>query len=215
MRSLYRVVTVLIVAALPGFATSPVQASPAPHEVLQSLADDALTLLTDQKMTDTDRQQAFRSLLQEGFDIDAVSRFVLGRYWRQATPQERESFTILFEDYIVATYAVRLGHYDREMFQVTGSRVLDDEDRVLVLSEIRPPNGPGIKVDWRMHRIDSGWRITDIVVEGVSMAVAQRAEFASVIRSQGGVSGLLIKLEAKTRHLGTRRYADTAQPTTH
>lgn len=215
MRTLNRIVALLVLACLPVFQIAPAGAASAPQEVLRALADDALSVLTDQEMSDADRQRAFRTLLQRGFDIDAISRFVLGRYWRGATPEERRTFAALFEDYIVATYAIRLGHYDREMFQVKGSRVLDDMDRVLVQSEIRPPNAPSIGVDWRMQRTVDGWRITDIVIEGVSMAVAQRAEFASVIRSQGGVGGLLQKLEAKTRHLGDRRMADKGQPTTH
>lgn len=215
MRSLYRFVTILVVAFLPGLTVAPAAAAPAPQEVLRALADDALSVLTDQELSDADRQQAFRNLLQRGFDLDAISRFVLGRYWRRATSGEREVFATLFEDYIVATYAIRLGHYDRDMFQVTGTRALDHADRVLVQSEIRPPDAPGISVGWRMHRSDGKWRITDIVVEGVSMAVAQRAEFASVIRSQGGVDGLLMTLEAKTRHLGNRRYADTGVAASH
>jgi phospholipid transport system substrate-binding protein len=174
--------------------------------VLQALAEDALTVLTDDGLGEKERQRAFRDLLQRGFDIDAVSRFVLGRYWRRASAEEREDFRLLFEDYVVATYAVHLSHYASDMFHIVGERRDEDARFAMVRSEIRPPVGPVLAVDWRMQDIDGEWRITDIVVEGVSMAVAQRAEFASVIRSSGGIGGLLERLAAKTSHLTGRRY---------
>lgn len=188
---------------LPQFAA---RAAPA-QEALRALADDALAVLTDEAMDEQSRQQAFRDVLRRGFDVEAVSRFVLGRYWRQASEEERAAFARLFEDYIVTTYAVRLANYRAGMFEVLGARELDRPQHALVQSEIRPSAGPSVRVDWRMHENAGRWRVTDILVEGVSMAVAQRAEFASVIRRDGGVNGLIERLETLTRELRDRRYA--------
>ena len=210
MRFLRYHVLVLICASIWALPPSlSAQAAPAPHEVLRAMADDALSILTDRELSEQSRQHAFRGLLQRCFDIDAVSRFVLGRHWRQTSAEDRQAFKLLFEDYVVATYAVRLGQLDAKLFQVTGTRQLDRPREVLVTSEIQPPDAPRLKVDWRMHDHDGQWQITDVVIEGVSMVLAQRAEFASVIRNDGGVGGLIARLEAKTRHLSERRYAES------
>ena len=193
---------VVMLAAL----AAPAAASPAPRETLQALADEALTVLTDRSLSEVERQRAFRNVLHRGFDIDAVSRFVLGRYWRRASEAERHDFRVLFEDYVVATYAIHPGNYGSDMFHIVGERRDEASGDAVVRSEIRPPAGPALTVDWRMRESGGQWRITDIMVEGVSLAVAQRAEFASVIRSAGGVSGLLDRLAAKTQHLNDRRY---------
>ncbi len=172
-----------------------------PQAFLRTLAADAFILLTDDNLTPANRALAFRQLLRRDFDLPAVSRFVLGRYWRRADRAERAEFTRLFEDYVVAIYGRRLGNYGSAGLKITGQRD-DGSDGAIVHSRIEPHNGPVITLDWRLKNRADGWRVVDIMVEGVSLAMAQRSEFATVIRSSGGrVSGLLTKLRKKTQTL--------------
>ena len=74
----------------------------------------------------------------------------------------------------------------------------DDSDTV-VRSEIVSPGFPEVRVDWRVRRTGGAYRIVDVTVEGVSLAITQRDEFAAVIRSNGGqVEGLLSALREET-----------------
>jgi phospholipid transport system substrate-binding protein len=184
----------------------PAQASESdPQKFLSTLAREATTLLSDDGMDQAERAAAFRGLLRRGFDVAAVSRFVLGRYWRRASEPERIEFSQLFEDYIVANYGRRLGSKLDNALKITGHRA-DGPKGAIVHSQFGPKNGLKngtiIKLDWRLRRRATGWRVVDIMVEGVSMALAQRSEFATVIRSTGGqVAGLLVKLRKKTQTL--------------
>ena len=183
------------------FIAPPRAAEPDPEKFLGALAREAIAVLSDDALDRAGREDAFRKLLRRGFDLPAVSRFVLGRYWRRANVMEREEFTELFEDYVVATYGRRLGRYGGYFLKVSGQRA-DGNNGAIVHSKIGAGKGPVIKVDWRLTRHAEGWRVVDIMVEGVSLALAQRSEFAAVIRGSGGrVSGLLAKLRKKTQTL--------------
>lgn len=142
------------------------------------------------------RLARFRMLFHNDFDVPGIGRFVLGRYWRAATPQEQQEFLALFQEYVVRAYSARLGEYGGEPFRVTGARPSGHE--TVVTSEILRPNGNRIEVDW--HVVDSGgrYKITDVYIGGVSMKVTQRDEFAAVIQRNGGrVEGLLAQLRQK------------------
>lgn len=164
--------------------------------LIASLGDRALKVLVVDSQSDEQRIEAFRGLLNEGFDLPLIGRYALGRYWRQATAGQKDEYGKLFEDFIVRTYAARLGQYSGETLKVDGSRT-DDGDTI-VSSEIVRPDKPAIRVDWRVRNTDAGPKIVDVVVEGVSMLLTQRDEFASVIQRAGGnVEGLLVRLREK------------------
>ncbi len=146
------------------------------------------------------RQARFRELFRDDFDLPGIGQFVLGRYWRIATPQEQQDFLGLFQEYLVRAYSARLGAYGGEPFRVTGVRSNGDE--TVVTSEIIRQSGGRIAVDW--YLIGRGpYKITDVYVGGVSMKVTQRDEFASVIQRNGGrVEALIAQLRQKLNIAG-------------
>lgn len=142
------------------------------------------------------RLARFRELFHNDFDVPGIGRFVLGRYWRTATPQQQAEFLQLFQEYIVRAYSTRLGQYAGEPFRVTGARPAGGE--TIVSSEIVRASGAPVEVDWYLDGGGAGqYKITDVYVGGVSMAVTQRDEFASIIQRNGGVAGLLSQLRQK------------------
>ncbi len=142
------------------------------------------------------RLTRFRALFNQDFDVPSIGRFVLGRYWNAATPQEQQEFLSLFQEYIVRAYSARLGEYGGEPFRVTGARASGTE--TIVSSEIQRSNGNKIEVDWYVVGQGGSHRITDVYVAGVSMKVTQRDEFAAVIQRNGGqVGALLTQLRQK------------------
>jgi phospholipid transport system substrate-binding protein len=190
--------TILLTVAL-AFAAAPAgadDANPAASAFMQSLGSKAITELIDPAVPQPDRQARFRRLLDEHFDMAAIAKFTLGRYWRTATDEQRTEFRKLFEDFLVQSYSTRFVEYRGEGFVVVGSTT-DERGTTVVRSKIDMPSSEDIRVDWHLRAADGGFAIVDIVVEGVSMAVTQRSEFASVIQSRGGIAGLLDALRAK------------------
>jgi phospholipid transport system substrate-binding protein len=152
----------------------------------------------DKKAPLTERLTRFRQLFQADFDGPGIARFVLGRYWRTASEQEQQEYMKLFEDYVIFVYGTRLSHFNGETFKVRGSRT--DESGTVVSTEIISPSGePPIKVDWRLVADRGAFKINDVIIEGISMMVTQRSEFASIIQRHGGqVGGLLALMREKT-----------------
>jgi phospholipid transport system substrate-binding protein len=175
----------------------PVAAAADPAAMISSLGSRALEVL-GKNATPAQRVSRFRDLLRKDFDVPGIARFVLGRYWKVATPEQQAEFVRLFEDYIALAYSTRLAEYTGETFKVTGSR--PDADGAVVMSEIlRPTGAPPVKVDWRLASHNGVYKIRDVSVDGISMAVTQRSEFASVIQHNGGqVQGLIGMLREKT-----------------
>lgn len=161
------------------------------------LADKALATLNTPGGNLEQREAAFQKLLREGFDLKLIGRFVLGRYWRTATPGQRDDFQRLFEEFVIKSYSYRLGGYKGENFTIISTRAAGEKD-ALVRTRIVRPSGPPITADWRVRAKGDRFRIIDVMVEGVSMAVTQRSEFAAVI-SRGGFDGLLEALRARVQ----------------
>ena len=184
-------------------ATAKAEASPeavkGASQFIQWLADQAIAVLGSSNSTLETREMEFRRLLAQGFAMPFIGRFVLGRYWRTTPPEQREDYQELFAEYILRTYSSRLGGYAGETFSVTGARPAGKQD-ILVATRIDRPSGPPIKADWRVRVFDNEYKIIDIMVEGVSMAVTQRSEFTNVVRSQG-IEGLLQALRARTERM--------------
>jgi len=194
-----RVIRTILLAVALAFAAAPAgadDANPAASAFVQSLGSKAIAELIDPAMPQSDRQARFRTLLDEHFDMPAIAKFTLGRYWRTATDEQRTEFRKLFEDFLVQSYSTRFAEYHGEGFVVAGSTT-DDGGTTVVHSKIDMPSSEDIRVDWHLRAVEGGFVIVDIVVEGVSMAVTQRSEFASVIQSRGGIAGLLDALRAK------------------
>jgi len=171
------------------------QVSADPRAFVGSLGARAIEVLGP-SVPPQQRQARFRELLQNDFDVPSIGQFVLGRYWRAATPQEQQEFLQLFQEYVVQAYSARLGEYGGAPFRVTGSRPAGDE--VVVTSEIARPGAPPIQIDWFLINRGGALKITDVYVGGVSMKVTQRDEFSAVIQRNGGqIGALLVQLRQK------------------
>ena len=167
---------------------------------IDELAERASTVLADKNVSASERTSRFRAMFTESFNVPEVARFVLGRYWGKATPEQREEYLQLFEKLIIGTWAPRFAEYNRESFNITSARVVGEES-ALVASTLTVGTSEPFRVDWRVGRLDQTYKILDIVVEGISMKVTHRSEFGSVIRRNGGLEGLLQALRKKTAAL--------------
>jgi len=172
---------------------------PEASSFVSRLAERAIQGLTNKDISTEERTQRFRQLLTEGFDVPQIGRFVLGRYWRVATEDERAEYLKLFEDFIVANYANRFGEYAGENLKIgAGSRTGDGD--VIVYSELIRPSGAPVKVDWKLRPEGGAFKIVDVAVEGVSMTITQRDDFSASIQRNGGrVEGLLSMLRDKVK----------------
>ncbi|MEX2310989.1 MAG: ABC transporter substrate-binding protein [Rhodospirillales bacterium] len=163
------------------------------------LGDEAISKLTDKKITIDEQEQRFRSIVQEYVAFNTIARWVLGgRYWKVASEAQQNRYLKLFEDLMVATYAHRFQNYSGEKMIVNATRIIDDTQAMVQTALHRPNADKPLQVDWRVRETEGRLRVIDIMVEGLSMAQSQRSEFSSVLRENGGsIDALMDTLESR------------------
>src|SRR6185295_8335774 len=148
MHSLRTFCTALILTATIAVAQSAAatgDASPAALAFIQELGNDAIQELTNPAIPQAEREARFRRLLVDRFDMAAISKFVLGRFWRSANEEQRVEFQRLFVDFIVGSYSVRFSEYLGQGVKVTGSSA-GDGGTILVHSKIDMPSSKDARV---------------------------------------------------------------------
>lgn len=191
-----------LVALTLGATAGKAQTEDAPRKFISALADRAITTVADRQLPQIERDESFRKLFVSSFDIPEIGRFVLSRYWRVATPDQQQDFLSLFEDINVLTWAKRFQDYNGESLE-TVSASKDGDHGWIVDSHILRNQGPMIPVQWRLREKDDGsLRVVDIIVEGVSMAITYRSDYAAALQANGGkVDGLLSIMRTKLDQL--------------
>jgi|SRR6516162_1425311 len=189
--------TLLLLIASASLAAPPSVIAADANVFMSELWNRAVEVLS-KKAPLEERLARFRQLFHADFDGPGIARFVLGRYWRSASEEEQQEYLKLFENYVVYVYGTRLSNFNGEAFRVRGSRT-DESGTIVSTDIISPGREPPIKIDWRLIADNGAFKINDVVIEGISMMVTQRSEFASVIQRHGGkVGGLLALMREKT-----------------
>ena len=172
-----------------------------PEAFIVQLRDVSLEQLTDQSVAAEERRARFQTLLNEGFDVEAVSSFVLAKYWRQASDNERQMFKTVFSDVLTARFLPVFDLYQDGMdlsvdrvSEAGGSGQVFD-----VFSTLKRPNEEPVKIAWRLLQRDGGnFKIVDVRVENLSMAITLRSEYTTQLQRNGGsVAGLIDDLKQR------------------
>jgi phospholipid transport system substrate-binding protein len=170
--------------------------------VVEGLAEQAWALIESPELDQRGRLDQLTRLLASKTDVGLLSRLVLGRHWQRLTANQQAGYERLFGEVVLLNLARRLDQYAHgakgplaEHFRVTGSLPAGKQD-VLVRSKVVPPRGAPVSVDWRLRMLDDQPVIIDLIIEGVSLLVTQRSEFAAVIE-RSDMDGLLAELRAR------------------
>lgn len=171
-------------------------ASQAAAQFVERLGNEAVVLLAaTREAVPEERRAALRALIQRGFELEVTSRFVLGKHWTRANARQRAEFRDLFTEYLLNSYTRQLHALQAESLTILASHPVGERD-ILVETKVRSRDGTMSSPVWRVRLIDGDYRIIDVSLDGVSLALSQRREFAAVI-AQIGLDGLLERLRAK------------------
>lgn len=190
---------VVVFVAILGFGDAGLASVNGAAQFIHVLGNQAIGALQAPNQTLAQREAQFRALLAQGFDLRFIGRFALGKHWREASLGEKNDYLSLFSEYVLQTYSSRLGGYAGETLTVVGARQASEKD-IVVQTQIDRPSGPPILAEWRVREKDGQYRIIDVSVEGISMAVTQRSEFSAVVK-RNGIPGLLALLRARTNKI--------------
>jgi phospholipid transport system substrate-binding protein len=179
----------LPLALPPGSAAAAIDAARA-STFIQATGNDLVSAINTNAPV-ASRRDRVAGILRRAVDIEGVGRFILGRFWRIATPAEQAEYTKLFEETLIHNLASRFGEYQGVKFTLGRSQA-NTEDDVMVSTSVERPNTAAFTLDWRVAEVGGAPRIIDMIAEGTSLRLTQRSEYASVIQRNGGqVSALL------------------------
>ncbi|MBK8161016.1 MAG: ABC transporter substrate-binding protein [Rhodospirillaceae bacterium] len=160
---------------------------------INSLSQQAITELTSAG-TDKERAAKLLPILQKYFDMPKLAKHTLGLYWKLATPEEQQAYVAVFTEYMSAFYGKRFAEYSGQSLAV--QKVRENGDTSTVFTIVKGAEGEP-RVDWDVNTNGGNNMITDVRVEGLSLAETHRQEFASVISSNGGKVQALIDILKK------------------
>ena len=165
-------------------------------DFVNRLAENIINNVLTADVSQDEKLTRFRAEFTEALDLKNIGQFVLGIYWRKATPTEREAFLKAFMDFTTKSWADRFDSYQGQKIVFSGVRNAD-KNQLYVDSTIQ--NNPPVEVIWRLKQKDNGYRIIDIIVEGVSMAMSYRNEYSAFLQTHGGsVDALARELQTKS-----------------
>jgi len=164
---------------------------------IEKLGAEVIAILGDSSKSKDQRVAYFRDLLARDLDIPLIARFVTGKHWKSASPEQHRSYLEVFSAFVVQVYSARLGDANVGAIQVLETQPVGKSD-ILVRTRVVQSHGTPLRADWRLTNRDGTFRILDLSVEGISMALTLRQEFSSVLRRKGGVDGLIAVLRERT-----------------
>ena len=165
---------------------------------VNNLTDDVITNVLQSNDSQEEKFTRFKTAFEQALDMKSIGQFVLGVYWRKASAEERTAFLNAFIDFTTKTWADRFDLYTGQQIIFSGSRNAEGKNQLYVDSTIE--NNPPVTVIWRLKQTKNGdFKIIDIIVEGVSMAMSYRNEYSAFLQKNGGKLPVLTKeLEQKS-----------------
>jgi phospholipid transport system substrate-binding protein len=194
----------LIAASTASFAQSAPGTGATPDALIRASFDDAKAAVRQTQDPKKLRVMAEQKLLPL-FDFMQMTRLAVGPGWRSATPEQRDALTDQFRTLLVNTYTSALNQaasiLDKSLDVKAPQKTGDKE--VMVRSLVVSPGRQPLQMDYRMVDNGQGWKVYDVVVEGVSLVTTYRGEFSDQVRREG-VAGLIKSLEEKNRQVASR-----------
>ncbi|MEX2480696.1 MAG: ABC transporter substrate-binding protein [Gammaproteobacteria bacterium] len=132
----------------------------------------------------------------EHFDFEAMTRLAVGKYWRGAETADQEALVCEFRTLLVRTYSVALQGFDEYQINYRPLDLDADAKQTTVQTLVSKDGGKPIRMDYRMIARDDGWKVYDVLVDGVSLVVNYRSLFGSTVE-KSGMEGLIRLLREK------------------
>jgi phospholipid transport system substrate-binding protein len=173
----------------------------APDALARTVTEDVMMIVR----TDKDVQagtlklaQLVESKVVPHFNFQHMTRLAVGRYWRQATPEQQQALVDEFRTLLVRTYTTAFMQYRDHGVDYKPLHMAPDDSDAIVKSLIRQPNGQPIAIDYSMEKLEGAWKVYDVRIEGMSLIENYRSTFNSEIQKKG-VDGLIKALSDKNK----------------
>ena len=184
----------LFISSINSFAFASFEAE---EEFVSNFADNAISILSNESLNASQKNTRFTELVMSSIDMNLISKFVLSKYWKLATDDQKKAYQVAFKQYFISSYANKLDQYSGEKVVIVSSNAA--KKFVIVKSNIVRDGTDTLKIelDWRLLTRDSQTKIIDLSIEGISLIIAQREEFQSFLaNNDNSLDALINKLNS-------------------
>ena len=172
----------------------------APDALIKNTVQEVIAIIKQDKDIQAGDQKKINALVDAKvlphFDFTRMTQLAVGKYWRTATPEQKQALATEFRNMLVRTYTKVFTVYRDQTVEMKPFRMETGDTEVTVKTVIIKPGSQPIPVDYEMKIAADGWKVFDISIEGVSMVMSYRGTFASEIQD-GGIDGLIKTLSDK------------------
>jgi phospholipid transport system substrate-binding protein len=177
------------------------RAEPTPPDVVvRTTSEEVLRLVADDKDLRNGNSAKLVDLIETRslpqFDMSKMTRLAVGKNWRQATQDQQKQLIREFQTLLVRSYSAAYSAYRYVKVDVKPLKVIDGDDVTVKTQILLPGGAPPVAVDYAMNVTPDGWKVYNVVVEGVSLVTTYRTEFGVQIE-QGGIDGLIRNLQER------------------
>ena len=158
--------------------------------------------IAKEKISESKKRSKIITIIDDVIDADWIAHFALGKNYKTATEEQKQSFTKLYRDFMINTYGPKFKNYDGRKFTV--NEVVEHSGFYVAKAEFLPKDSDvAISVDFRVKKRNGKLVILDFIAEGISLIETQRSEFNSAI-SQNGMQQFLDELGERVKKLKAR-----------
>ena len=173
-------------------------AQEAPDALVKRTTDEVLAIIKADKDLQSGNISKVVQLAEQKvlphFDFERMTRLAVGRNWNQATPEQKQALTKEFRTMLVRTYSSSLSQYRNQTIEVKPAKVGAGDKEATVRTAVIQQGGPPIPIDYAMEKMDSGWKVYDVIIDGASLVTTYRGTFNDQVQ-KGGIDGLLKTLQ--------------------
>lgn len=171
-----------------------------PREIIQGTHDAMVVVITDRReelRADTEELiKVVDEILLPHFDRRGAGQFVMGKYWRQASDEQKERFINALYRSLIRTYASGILDYNGEGFMIDSEDINLEKRRAKVFTTVTLDNGTEVPLEYQLRLKNDEWVVWNVVIEGINYALNLRSQYASEFRSKG-IEAVVADLEAK------------------
>lgn len=163
-----------------------------------TLKENAVQQLSDANGDEALKEKRFRALLNGNFEVEDIGKFVIGRYWRKTSDEDRKAFLTVFEDVLVQRFLPLFDDYATQSFSVEAVRTdAKKPEFSTVISRVSQPTGSDAKVLWRVREKGGAFMVSDVKAEGISLRITYQSEYAAFLKNNSGDVKKLTNLLAR------------------
>lgn len=167
---------------------------------IKKVTSQGIEQIINADVSQAEKDARFAKLFNEYLDLDFIGKFVLGRYWNTATPQQRTEFIEVYRQMNIKTWSKRFDEFKGKSFNFNGTTPSNSKNQIFVDTTVPMPQGAPAKVIWRVKDTNGNLKVVDIIIENVSLAITARNEYTAYIKkAKNGVADLIADLRQKSK----------------